>query len=76
MQLPEDHRVTFPNAAQLPDEQARLIKEVLANTSAARRPAIAKLAERLNGQFNTVAQLPPEQFLATLLKDHIFLTGR
>jgi uncharacterized RDD family membrane protein YckC len=76
MQLPEDHRVTFPNAAQLPDEQARLIKEVLANTSAARRPAIAKLAERLNGQFNTVTQLPPEQFLATLLKDHIFLTGR
>lgn len=73
LQLPEDHQVTFPDAAKLPDAQARLIKEVLANTSAARNAAIEKLAGRCHAEFHANG-LPPEQFLRTLLADHVFLT--
>ncbi|MBP8823255.1 MAG: RDD family protein [Flavobacteriales bacterium] len=75
LQLPDDHQVTFPDAARLPDAHARLIKEVLANTSAARNAAIEKLAERFHAEFSANG-LPPEQFLRTLLADHIHLTAR
>lgn len=74
LQLPDDHKVTFPDAAKLPDAHARLIKEVLANGSAARGEAIEKLAERFRAEFNADGLLP-EDFLRTLLADHIFLTS-
>lgn len=75
LQLPDNHQVTFPDAAKLTDAQARLIKEVLANTSAARGAAIAKLAERFRVEFNANGR-PAEDFLRALLADHIFLAGR
>ncbi len=75
LQLPADHKVTFANAGNLPDAQARLIKEVLDNTSAARGEAVAKLAKRFHADFNAGSMLP-EAFLRTLLADYVFLTGR
>jgi hypothetical protein len=76
MDLPEDHQVTFPEAARLSDAHARLIKEVLANTSQARGTAIETLAQRFRLEFGTNTELASEAFLRALLADHIFLTGR
>ena len=76
MDLPEDHQVTFPEAARLSDAHARLIKEVLANTSQARGTAIETLAQRFRQEFGTNTELASEAFLRALLADHIFLTGR
>lgn len=75
-QVPDDHRVTFSGAGAISDAQAALIKEVLADTSAARVAAINKLAERYRAQFSTDVPMGPEQFLRTLLTDHVFLTSR
>lgn len=75
MQLPPDHQVTFPEALRLSDQQARLIKEVLADGSKARSVAIEKLAGRYRTEFQANG-LPAEQLLRTLLADHIFLTSR
>ncbi|MBS1567873.1 MAG: RDD family protein [Bacteroidetes bacterium] len=75
-QLPDDHRVTFPGAGAIPDAQAALIKEVLADASAARVAAINKLADRYRAQFSADPAMGPEQFLRTLLTDHVFLTSR
>ncbi len=75
LQLPEDHVVSFPDAGRLSDAQARLIKEVLADTSRAREVALSKLAARLGAEFHANGSLP-EEFLRKLLADHIFLTGR
>ena len=76
MELPEDHQVTFPEAMRLSDAHARLIKEVLANTSQARTKAIEALAQRFRPEFSMHTDLLPETFLRTLLADHIFLTSR
>ena len=75
MDLPEDHQVTFPEATRLTDEQARLIKEVLGNTSKARAAALERLAQRFRPEFPTGNALSAEAFLGTLLSDHIHLTG-
>jgi uncharacterized RDD family membrane protein YckC len=74
--LPEDHQVTFHDAARIPDPEAALIKEVLANNSAARSAATTKLADRYRADFHSNGELAPEQFLRTLLADHVFLTSR
>mgnify|MGYP001553011357 CR=1 FL=1 len=74
--VPEDHQVQFREAARLTDVQARLIKEVLANTSDARPMAVLKLANRFQDQLAVGNQADPEQFLRTLLTDHLFLAGR
>jgi uncharacterized RDD family membrane protein YckC len=76
MDLPADHRVTFPDADRLTDLQARLIKDVLANGSAARAAALEKLVLRFRPDHPQAQDLPPEAFLRTLLLDHLFLTGR
>lgn len=76
MDLPADHRVTFPDAARLTDGQARLIKEVLANGSAARAAALDKLVLRFRPDHPQAQELPPEIFLRILLQDHVFLTGQ
>lgn len=76
LDLPEDHRVTFPGASRLTDDQARLIKEVLRDTSKARPLAMEKLCRRFRPDFPQADGLAPEDFLATLLRDHVYLTGR
>ncbi|MCC6839893.1 MAG: RDD family protein [Flavobacteriales bacterium] len=72
----QGHQVTFPGAEMIPDREAALIKEVLANTSSARAAAMEKLAGRYQPRFNANGQMPPEQFLRTLLADHLYLTSR
>ena len=74
--VPEDHEVVFREAARLTDVQARLIKEVLANTSDARPVAVLKLANRFQDELALGNQADPEKFLRTLLTDHLFLAGR
>ena len=74
--VPESHQVQYPEAERLTDAHARLINEVLGNTSKARPMAIAKLAARFQDEL-AIAQPPePELFLRTLLADYLFLTGR
>lgn len=74
--VPEDHEVVFREAARITDAQARLIKEVLGNTSAARPVAVLKLATRIQDELALGNQVDPEKFLRTLLTDHLFLAGR
>lgn len=76
LDLPPGHVPTFPDAARVTDEQARLIKEVLANASGARDAAVRGLDHALRPSFPQAQGMPPETFLRTLLADHIFLTGR
>lgn len=70
------HQVTFPGAEMIPDRDAALIKEVLSNTSSARGPAMEMLAGRYQPRFNANGHMPAEQFLRTLLADHLYLTSR
>jgi hypothetical protein len=74
--VPEGHQVVFQEAARITDAQARLIKEVLGNTSAARPVALVKLATRIQDDLALGNQPDPEKFLRTLLTDHLFLAGR
>ncbi len=74
--VPEGHEVEFREAARLTDEQARLIKEVLGNTSAAKPVAVLKLANRFQEEFTLEHQADPEKFLRALLADYLYLTGR
>jgi len=74
--IPEDHQVQFREAARITDAQARLIKEVLGNASAARQVAVLKLATYFQTHLALGDQADPELFLRTLLTDHLFLTGR
>jgi len=76
MDVPEQHDVTFPEAVHLTDAHARLVKDVLGNTSDVRPTLLVKLAQRLQGELNVTTQLTPEQFLRTLLKDYQYLTSR
>lgn len=76
MDLPEGHVVTFPESQRLTDAHARLLKEVLASTSGARPMAIVQLSTRLREELSITSELQPEEFLRTLLADHIFLTAR
>lgn len=76
MDLPQDHRPTFPDAARLTDAQARLIKEVLDNRSGARLAAMERLERRFRPEFQGGEGLTTEGFLRTLLADHIHLTSR
>ena len=76
MDVPEQHDVTFPEAVHLTDAHARLVKDVLGNTSDVRPTLLVKLAQRLQGELKVTTQLTPEQFLRTLLKDYQYLTSR
>ena len=74
--VPEGHQVQYPEAERLTDAHARLIKEVLGNTSKARPIAMAKLAARFQDELAITQRPQPEEFLRTLLADYLFLTGR
>lgn len=74
--VPEGHEVEFREAARLTDAQARLIKEVLGNSSAAKPVAVLKLAIRFQEELTLDRPADPEKFLRTLLADYLYLTGR
>ncbi|MEO7082436.1 MAG: RDD family protein [Flavobacteriales bacterium] len=74
--VPEGYQVQYAEAERLNDAHARLIKEVLGNTSKARPVAMAKLAARFQDELAITQRPPPEQFLRTLLTDYLFLTGK
>lgn len=74
--VPESHHVQYPEAERLTDAHARLIKEVLLNTSNARPMAIEKLAVRFRDELGISQPPQPELFLRTLLADYLHLTGR
>ncbi|MBZ0205434.1 MAG: RDD family protein [Flavobacteriales bacterium] len=74
--VPEGHQVEFREAARLTDAHARLIKEVLGNSSRARPAAIQKLAGRFQQELSVGVVQDPERFLRTLLADYLHLTGQ
>ncbi|MBX2983340.1 MAG: RDD family protein [Flavobacteriales bacterium] len=76
MNVPEGHQVKYPEAERLTDAHARLIKEVLGNTSRARPMALTKLAGRFQDELAITQRPQPEEFLRTLLADYLFLTGK
>lgn len=76
VELDKDHRVTFPDAGRLTDAEARLIREVLNDTSAGRQQAVEKLDGHYRSQFTRAEGMPPVEFLQVLLKDHYHLTSR
>lgn len=75
-EVPENHQVQYSEAERLTDAHARLIKEVLGNTSKARPVAMEKLAARFREELGIPQAPPPAPFLRTLLADYLHLTGR
>lgn len=75
-EVPPGHQVAYPQATMLSDANARLIKDVLADGSAARAHALEVLAQRMAQGLGVKAPADSEAFLGQLLMDYIHLTSR
>lgn len=75
--LPPDHVVRFPQAVQLSDAQAAMIKEVLGNKKLdTHSQLVVEMATKVQGVLRIdPGELLPQRFLETVLRDHIHLTS-
>jgi uncharacterized RDD family membrane protein YckC len=74
--LPNDHRVTFPGARRLSDEEAATANDVLRALHredpprSSTRDLAGRLRDTLAAKINAESDLEPEPFLRTLLADY------
>ena len=78
MELPEDYKVHFKQAEQLSDKDAQIIREVIDSYRDDSHNdktiiLIHKTKTILGKKLNIESNMPPYQFLYTLLKDYNFL---
>ncbi len=76
-----DHRVVFPEARGLRDEDMAIVKEVLSACSRLkdgklRRQLARKTQEKIARKMRLQTSLSPEEFLEQVLKDYNFLNGQ
>lgn len=75
--LPPDHVVRYPQAVQLSDAQAAMIKEVLDNRKLdTHAQLVMDMARKVQDVLRIdPGELLPQRFLETVLRDHIHLTS-
>lgn len=69
-QLPDDYRVTFPQAAQLSDQDIQVIREVIQRGSS---EAIVRAAEKIKDVLSITTSLDSYQLLNAVVNDYQYL---
>lgn len=77
VQVGPEHQVRFPEALRLSDAQVAMIKEVLDNKRmGSYSTLVVEMATKVREVLSIDAgELRPQQFLETVLKDHVWLTS-
>lgn len=74
--IPVDHKPTYPEVTRMSDKHARLLKRVLRNTSTRRRRLVDQMADRIKHELQLTSDQPAEELLKTVLLDYVCLTGK
>lgn len=72
--IPEEHRVQFPTARMLTDEQVDLMKKAMRTYRQNGNPeVINQLSLKLQDKLGVISSLPDQEFLETVIKDYEYL---